>query len=402
MRKVYLVGTGIGGTASLTAEAAEAIAQADCLLGASRMLAPYADCGKPCICAYQAQEITDFLRNSNVQTAAVLLSGDCGFYSGAKNLCAVLPPEFDVTVLPGISSIAAFCARIQQSYEQIHIISLHGISANIAIPVKMHPACFFLLGGKVSAADICKRLCSYQMPDTEIWIGENLGYPNERILHGKASDLTETVTEQLSVMLTVNPQALTYRPAAIPDDSFLRSKIPMTKAEVRCNTVAALKIPHNAVCWDIGCGTGSVSVEMAYCCPEGTVYAYDKNPGAVLLTRENARQFGCDNICAAEGICPECLQNAPTPDCVMIGGSAGKLLPIFKIIRERNPLASVAVTAVSLETIAQAADAFAQYGGIYSITQIAVTRTRKIGTHTMLEAQNPVFLIAGQLSCAAS
>ena len=173
MMKIYLIGTGVGGTAMLTAQAADAIAQADLLIGAARMLKPYADSGKHCICAYQAQEIADLLHNSEAETAAVLLSGDCGFYSGARKLCEILPAE-SVTVLPGISSAAAFCAKIRRPYETMRMISLHGVDANIAIHIKMNPSCFFLLGGRVTASDICKRLCEYQMPETEIWVGENV------------------------------------------------------------------------------------------------------------------------------------------------------------------------------------------------------------------------------------
>ena len=155
-------------------------------------------------------------------------------------------------------------------------------------------------------------------------------------------------------------------------------------------------------CWDIGCGTGSVAVEMAYRCPDGHVYAYDKNAAAVLLTHENAQKFCCDHITAAEGECPTILQDAPAPDKVFIGGSGGNLREIFSVIQQKNPAADIAATAVSLETLSDAVQIFEQYCVNYQVTQIAVTRTKKRGAYTMFDAQNPVYLITGGLKCAGS
>ena len=176
----------------------------------------------------------------------------------------------------------------------------------------------------------------------------------------------------------------------------------MTKAEVRCNAVAALRIGSDAVCWDIGCGTGSVSVEAAFRCPDGFVYAFDQRADAVSLTRENAQKFGCDNIIAAEGRGPEILHDAPAPDCVFIGGAGGRLRGIMAAIAEKNPAARVALTAVSLETLTQAMELFTEYCGEFETVQIAVTRTKKRGAYTMFDAQNPVYLIAGGLQCSGS
>lgn len=169
----------------------------------------------------------------------------------------------------------------------------------------------------------------------------------------------------------------------------------MTKSAVRGNIVSSLEIASDSVCWDIGCGTGSVTIEMAFHCPNGMVYGFDKNSEAIGLTMENARRFGCDNIKAAEGICPDILQDAPAPDKVFIGGSSGNMGDIFKCIHEKNPHADIVVSAVSLETLRQAQDAFE--GGEYDIIQLAVTETRKIGSHTMLNAQNPIFILKGKL-----
>ncbi|MCR4759566.1 MAG: precorrin-6y C5,15-methyltransferase (decarboxylating) subunit CbiE [Oscillospiraceae bacterium] len=398
--KVYLIGTGADGRGTLTAEAAEKIAQAELLIGAKRMLAPYMDSGKELACLYHPERIAEVLRNSAADCAAVLLSGDSGFFSGAKNLLPHLS-DMDAVMLPGISSMSAFCAKCGISYENMRFISLHGTSANIAVHAKMNRLCFFLLGGDMTAAAVCQQLTAYGLGEIRVHIGMNLGYENEQILHGRASDFFSLPNETLTVIITENADYWRFIPSAIPDSDFIRGKIPMTKAEIRCNAVAALNITHEAVVWDIGCGTGSVAVETAFRCPDGQVYAFDCKEEAVHLTEQNAIHFSCDNITAINGYCPDILRDYPAPDAVFIGGSGGELPGIFALIAEKNPKAVIALTAVSLETLAQAVPLFEQYCNAYQTVQIAVTRTKQIGSHTMFDAQNPVWLISGGFGCSA-
>lgn len=401
MKKVYVIGTGTNGAGALTVDAADAIRSAGLLIGAKRMLEMYEDTEKICVSAYQPECIAATLRGSTESCAAVLLSGDVGFFSGAKKLLPLLH-DMDVTVLPGISSAAAFCAKCGISYEDMKFLSLHGNVENIAIHVHMNRYCFFLLGGEMNAAQVCQRLCDYGLSGVKVYIGSNLGYKNETISRGKSADFLDFACESLTVMIAENQEQISYIPAAISDDEFIREKIPMTKAEVRCNAVAALQISQNAVCWDIGCGTGSVSVEMAFRCPHGQVFAFDHNAAAAALTAQNARKFSCDNIRAAAGECPAILHDYPAPDAVFIGGTSGNLSEILAEIAHRNSLAKISMTAVSLETLSHALPIFEQYCDKFRIVQIAVTRTKKIGSHTMPEPQNPVWLISGGLKCSAS
>ena len=394
--KIYLIGTGTEGHHTLTLEAAEAIARSELLIGAKRMLEPYQTSGKVCVRAYQSAEIIAALLDNKFEIAAVLFSGDCGFFSGASVLKEQLP-DAEIIFIPGISSLAAFCAKIGKSYENMKFVSLHGRDAHIAIHAAANPLCFFLLGGNVRAADLCKQLCAYHLGALSVYIGENLGYPDERISIGKAVEFTDYCDDTLTVLVTENPTPIQFIPSALPDRCFERSKIPMTKAHVRCSAVAALNIKKDGICWDIGCGSGSVSVEMAYRCQDGAVYAFDKNPEAIPLTEKNAVHFFCDNIIAEEGNCPEILLNAPVPDHVFIGGSSGNLRGIFEIIAMKNHEADIVITAVSLETLLLAAKCFDEFQGTFEVVQIAVTETKKVGSHTMLEAQNPVFVISGHL-----
>lgn len=392
--KVSIIGTGVNGRNSLTREAIEAIEHSQLLIGGERMLAPHSDSGKRLVKAYKPEEICDILRSSTYDTAAVLMSGDCGFFSGTKKLLPLIE-DMNPVVIAGISSAVYFCSRMNISYEAMKYVSLHGKNANIAINVLMNETCFFLLGGDMNAANICRRLCEFGLSDVTVYIGENLGYENELCRKGKAKDFTHIYTEKLCVLVAENPDYLRHIPSAISDEEFIRDSIPMTKAVVRGHIISGLNICHDSVCWDIGCGTGSVSVEMAFRCPDGNVFAFDKNSNATELTVRNAREFGCDNIVASEGVCPKILKNVPAPDKVFIGGSSGNMAEIFECAYQKNESADIIVSAVSLETLEQAIEAFKRFGKECSVMQIAVTETRKVGSHTMLTAQNPVFIIRG-------
>lgn len=387
---ISIIAAGMDGTETLTLAAQQAIEQAELLIGARRLLVPYADTGKKLFCSWKPEEIVGRLYKGTEQHAVILMSGDTGFFSGTKRLLPLLS-EQHVQVLPGVSSPVYLCAKTGLSWEQMHFVSLHGTEGNIAVHVRSHETCCFLLGGDVTAAMLCRRLCDYGLAGTTVYIGENLGSSSEAVFTGAPSDFFDHPVQTLCTVIVYNPHPCTYVLSGIPDDAFQRTKIPMTKAEVRCCAVAALCVGRQDVCWDIGCGTGSVSVELALRCPEGQVFAVDKNPEAVKLTTENARRFSCDNVTVTEGVFPEV--QFPTPDKVFLGGTGGRLVDVLKFVYQMNPVSDVVMTAVSLETLSEALQAFDRLDKSCTVTQVAVTRTRKIGGHTMLQGLNPVYVI---------
>lgn len=390
--KVKIIGIGMGSEKNLTAEAAEAIKAADVLIGARRMLEPFKALGKPMLEEYRSEEISRFLEENEYQSPAVLVSGDCGFFSGARKLTALLK-DADTELICGIASPVYFLSKLKKDWSDCHFVSLHGQNGNIVRSVCAHEKTFFLLGGSLGASDVCKKLCDYGMGDISLYIGENLGSESEKITSGKACEIVGLSTCGLSVMLAENPDYERQIPSGIDDEEFIRGKVPMTKKEVRAITVSGLEIGKNDLCWDIGSGTGSVSVEMAVRCENGTVHAVEKNPEAAALTAENSRKFGCDNIEIHEGEAAEIVGELPPPDCVFIGGSSGKIGEIVGAALDKNSNVRLTITAVSLETLVQATEAFDKLGMKSEITQIAVTRTRKVGNHTMLTAENPIYII---------
>lgn len=392
--KIYIIGTGMDGASTLTAEALEKIRSADALIGAKRVLKPFEALGKPMLECWDTEEICGFIEKSNYENTAVLMSGDCGFYSGAEKLIGALR-TYETEVICGISSAVYFCSKIKKPWQDMKFISLHGVTGNIVRNVCMNKFCFFLLGGDVDPSQLCKRLCEYGLQDISVYIGEALAYENEKIYRGKAGELTEISCGNLCAAVTENPDYEQGIQSGIDDKKFIRGKVPMTRSEVRSAVISKLNIGRKDICWDIGCGTGSLSVEMALQCYDGTVFAADKKEDAVLLTTENCKKFGCDNVRIICGDAPECTEKLPAPGKVFIGGSDGKIKEIITAAYLKNPAAEIVITAVSLETLETSLSAFKGFGIIPEVIQIAAARTERIGGHTMLAAENPVFIIKG-------
>lgn len=392
--KIYIVGTGMDGDKSLTLKAFNIIESAEVLIGAERVLKPFEIYKKPMFTSWKPEEIREFIKKNNYDTAAVLVSGDCGFFSGAERLAKVLS-EYETEIICGISTPVYFCSKIKKSWQDMKFISLHGTKGNIIRNICRNKYCFFLLGGDIYPAYICKKMCEYGLADVNVYIGENLSLENEKISVGNALEFTEINCGKLCVMITENTNYERGISCGISDTDFIRGNSPLTRSEVRSVVISKLNIGANDVCWDIGCGTGSVSVEMALQCFDGTVFSVDKNISAVHLTTENKRKFGCDNINAICGKAPGCLSNFPVPDKVFIGGSCGKINEIIGTVVEKNLYANIVITAVSLETLEASVNALKSFGITPEIVQISVTRTNKVGSHTMLSAENPVFVIKG-------
>ena len=408
-KKICIVGIGMEGKNTITVEGKRWIENADLLIGAKRMVesvtkyreseeSPKLFVGnvketgqKEIFVSYDSDEIAGTIKKSNHKNIVVLMSGDCGFFSGCKKLLEKMD-GYDVKIVSGISSAVYFANAIGISWQDMNFVSLHGTCSNVITEIKSHAKTFFLLGGTMGVGDLCFKMMEYGYGNLQVYAGENLGLENERILSGKAKSMTGADFSGLSVMLVLNHEPEDNPLFGIQDDAFIREKVPMTKSEIRAVVMSKLNIKKTDVCWDLGCGTGSVSVEMANFAIKGSVYSIDQNARAIKLTRQNARKFGCDNIITVLRNLSEGLDDLPVPDVVFIGGGSGSLLEVLKVVLKKNPNCKIMITAVSVETIAAIIRMQEEQNFNIEMTQIAVTRTKNIGEHTMFCAANPIIL----------
>ena len=169
----------------------------------------------------------------------------------------------------------------------------------------------------------------------------------------------------------------------------------MTKQEVRAAALAKLAVGPSDILWDVGAGTGSVSVELALAAPEGDTFAVECMPEACGLIRANREKFSVWNLHLIEGRAPDALRGLPAPDAVFIGGTRGGMAEIVDIVLEKNPAARICISAIALETLSAAAAALTERGLTAHVTQIAVSRSKSAGKLHLLTANNPIFLITG-------
>ncbi len=396
-RQVILAGIGMGVPENMTREVWEACRQADCLIGAKRMLACVKEMHKPTYSCYRPLEIRDYLTaHPEYGRAVVLLSGDVGFYSGAKGLLeAFADTDFQVNLLPGISSVVYLCSRLKTSWEDVKLLSVHGRKSNLVAAVRENPKVFTLLSGSGSVGELCRQLEEYGLGQVKLTVGERLHYPEECLRSGSPGELAGEHFGELCAALIENPGACSRIPSCVPDEAFIRGKAPMTKSEVRSVSVAKLCLPRDAVVYDVGAGTGSVSVEMALQAPEGMVYAVEKKEEAAGLIQENMRLFGTPNIQVVRGSAPEALEELPAPTHAFIGGSSGNLGEILARLLEKNPRIRLVINAVTLETLSEIQACLSRLPlGETEILQLSIAKARTLGSYHLLTGQNPVFIVS--------
>lgn len=400
-QRVSIIGIGPGGANAMTVEAQEAIQAADCIIGAARMVQAAARPNQAVFCAIQPEQIQSYLlAHSEYRRFAVVLSGDVGFFSGAKKLLPLLA-DFDVHVVPGISSLSYLCARLGVSYEDVVPVSLHGRERDIVPDVLANPRVFALVGGEDGAVRICQALTAAGLGEVKISIGERLSYPDEKITVGFAGQLAGQRFDPLSAVLIENGRASAVVTHGMPDEAFLRSKtehpVPMTKSEVRSVSLSKLRLTADAVCWDVGAGTGSVAIEMAVQACRGQVFAIEQKEKAVALLEENRRRFGAHNLEIIKGRAPEICRDLPAPTHAFIGGSAGNMRQILQQLLEKNPRVRIVATAITLESVAELTECLTAFSFEETeVVLLTVARNRSVGGYHLMTGQNPIYIFTMQ------
>ena len=284
MKRVIIAGVGPGSKSCLTEEVKEAIDNSEVLIGSKRLIEEYTD--KKTFYAVTAKDIIDIIDNENANNYVVLMSGDTGFYSGAKKLAEALAGKYEYSIMAGVSSVIYLAAKIGKSWENAAFVSLHGKKQSYIPVVLQNELTYFLTQGNVS--QICQELYRAGLGQAHIWIGENLSYDNEKITNGNVSEFTEYISEGLTVLAVYNEHSRTFSITGIADSSFIRSDVPMTKREIRASVVSRMAVSKNSCVYDIGAGTGSVTVELALHALYGTVYAVERTEEGCNLIAKNA------------------------------------------------------------------------------------------------------------------
>ena len=393
--KVILLGLGGGTLETLTMQGREVLAASHAVIGAPRLLAALPlECEGRLHPAAATGDILARLQSLHCAQAAVIFSGDSGFYSGARLLLPVLREQgYDVEVFPGLSSVQLLAARLGRPWQDWRLVSAHGVDCDAAAEVMGGQPVFFLTGGALGPAALCAQLAGAGLSALPVTVGENLFCPDEAVIQGTAGELAGRSFAPLSVLLTERAPVPPRRAPGWPDEWFIRGTTPMTKQIVRSAALAKLAVTPRDVCWDVGAGTGSVSIELA--AGARRVYAVEQSGQACSLIRQNREKFHAWSLKLIEGRAPDALEKLPAPDAVFVGGSGGELASIVDAALTKAPAARLCIAAIALETLHSGIEALAAHGIEAEVTQISVSHTKAAGGLHLLTSNNPVFLIAG-------
>lgn len=406
LHQIALLGMGMGDRRLLTGEVQEKLEQAEVVFGAKRLLHESGAWIHPeeAIPYYLAEDILPWLQEQkHGRNVAVLFSGDTGFYSGAGKLYRALQQAVEqgelrarVKLYPGICAVSYLAASLGVSWEDAAVESIHGREINLPGLLQKHTRTFLLLSGHEDVNRIGKIMLENHLQEAKVYLGFQLSYPEEQIRCLMPQECMQITQKGLYCCMIYNERAAQHvLTPGLSDRLFTRDRVPMTKEEIRILSVCKLRLTQESVLYDIGSGTGSVSVECARLSEKIRVYAIDCNPASIELTAGNAVKQGLCNIQTVHGDARDAIQKLPTPTHAFIGGSGGGLGEILKLLYRKNPAMRVVVNAVSLETIAELSALLPKLSlREREIIQVQIARENSAGRYHLMKAENPVYIAA--------
>ena len=408
MSKLTIVGIGPGTKGYFMPAARDKMRAAHTVIAAKRILPMLEEsCQKTDAVFAPMGKIKDtFLRIDALlkekKDVVLTVSGDPLMYSLYKTILNdPVSADWEMEILPGIGSLQMLGAAFGETMEDALLLSVHGRSrsaGSIALSVTENEKVFFLCSKEQGPAWLSKIMLEYGLKDVTVYVGANLSYEEELLERGTPEEISKKDYPALCVAMIKNPHPKKItRPCFLSDVDFERGKTPMTKEEIRVLILHKMKIHPEDVIWDIGAGTGSVSIECARQAPFGQVHAVEKDKEAVELIKKNKEKFKTDHLTVYEGNAMEKIGELPVPDKVFIGGSKGELSQILEKIASFHHKVLVVVSAVTLETISEAEAAIRKYDKDYDVIQATVGRGRRIGSYHIMDTNNPVMLFTAMI-----
>jgi len=417
------------GVASLNATALAYLRHADVVIGGARTLALFERELKPGAVRHdltgRLKDVPNWVRAARADNLAcvVLATGDPLCHGIAPYLAQHLCVQA-LDILPNLSTLQLACARIGLAWQDARVVSVHARDAGewtrgsqpahglyaLAQALRQHARLLVLTSPDNSPDRIARLLLAEGLGDDfHMAVAENLLQPEERVLAELSPAEASTMRfAALNVVLLwrTTPMPRTQR-FGLADDAFEQrqpEKGLITKQEVRAVSLARMRLHADSVVWDIGAGSGSVGLEAARLCPQGHVYAIEKNEADHAIAGRNHAAFGVANYSLFLGKAPEGLDAWPDPDAVFIGGSGGELATLIDgILRRLRPDGTLVMNFVTLENLATATGALAAFGdGIaWDVLQLQAARSKPILHMHRMAAENPVWIVCARRADAA-
>lgn len=398
---VLIVGVGAEGPDSLPAAIQEKIDRADELWAGERLLAFWSGhpAHKTAITA-NTGDLVNRARQRGEIRLVVLASGDPGFYGIAGTLLHHLPAG-EVEIVPHVTSLQLAFARAGLAWNDAIFTSAHARPLAEVIGWARRAAKLGILTDRrQTPAFIAGKLQEARLPDCRAIVAENLGLPDERLTDTRLSALPGLEFGPLNVLLLVQEPGWQPRPvfAPRPDEAYAHRRGLITKADVRALSLARLALSETDVIWDIGAGSGAMSIEMAELAWRGQVFAVEQDVENLDYIRQNLARFGAYNVEVVEGRAPAALEPLPGPNHVFIGGTGGDMAAILQqVAGKARPGSRVVMNLATLENLNEALSLMASLGWSPQVTQASLAYGHLIAGLTRLAPLNPVFIVTGQM-----
>ncbi|MDI6728195.1 MAG: precorrin-6y C5,15-methyltransferase (decarboxylating) subunit CbiE [Thermodesulfovibrionales bacterium] len=342
----------------------------------------------------------------------LLASGDPMFFGIGRRAIREFGKDM-VEILPDLSSVQIAFSRIKEPWDDTFLMSLHGgpdPEKRRRLPYEMddipsllqrHNKIAILTDRENNPSKIAKVLNLSPIAHSLLpvmFVCERLGYQDEKITEGSPEEIAGMMFSEPNVVI-IQRSAINSQPSAIAfglkENEISHSRGLITKDEVRAVTIHKLRLPQKGVFWDIGAGSGSVSIEAARLYPELKVFAVEKDKEQINHIEENKIRFNAANIEIVKGEAPDALNGLPLPERVFIGGSGEMLKEIMDYVI-KTQVKLIVVNAATIETINDAVQCFENHGYNIKISEISVSRAKTIGGKRHMSALNPIFIITGE------
>ena len=407
MEKIYIVGIGENGLDGLSSAAREIVQEAELMIGDEHTLALVPQNGvRRIVVGTSFSEVVEKVEAAAENKIVVLAGGDPLFYGVARYLCDKLGKD-RFEVIPHVSTMQLAFARVKESWEEAFLTNLagHGLDQVLETIRGAEKVGLF-------TSDACGPSCvARSLLDRGIdyftgYVCENLGSPDERVTRGELSELAAGEFGRLNVMILVRKPHMPDRPSdsigrrlfGNRDEVFLQSKPKrglLTPSEVRSMALAELDIGPASVVWDVGAGSGSLSIEAAQIAREGAVYAIEVDPEDNELIVANAKRFGIENLKPILGRAPEAWADLPDPDCIFIGGTGRESCRLVEAARGRlKPGGRLVATTSSIDGVSNLHKLLQGCGEDVGVWMINLARGNFQLERIRFESLNPTFMLS--------
>lgn len=407
--KIFIVGIGDDGFDGLTSQSTRILGDAQVIIGNPQVLSHIEKLSADKVAVGgDLGEIVEALEKHTDKNVVLLTSGDPLFYGVSKYLCDRLGKD-RFQVIPHVSSMQLAFARIKESWDDAHLANLANQPLeSVVAAARISEAIGLFTTEEIPPSEVAKTLLGHDLDYFHGYVCENLGSPNERVTQGDLKELSSLSFSPLNVMILVRKPDVPDRPMSLvgkrkfgnPDDVFRQSKPKrglLTPMEVRCIALSLLDLGDSSVMWDIGAGSGSVSIEAGMIAEKGTVFAIEMDAEDHGLIRSNIEAFGVKNVQAVLGKAPDAMVDLPDPDCIFIGGTGRQVRGICEqAITRLKAGGRIVCNLSSIENLAEVHQLFDSQMESAKVTMVNISHaTYQLERHRF-EASNPTFLVSAK------